>query len=47
MTGAAVVFLVVGIVLGMIAGADIYSITTGIGMLVLVALVYFTGFTAV
>jgi hypothetical protein len=47
MTGAAVVFLIVAIVLGMIAGADMYSIATGIGMLVLVALVYFTRFTAV
>jgi hypothetical protein len=41
MTGAAVIFLVVAIVLGMIAGADVYAITAGVAMLVLVAAVYF------
>ena len=43
MTGAAVVFLVVSIVLGMIFGVDMYAIVTGVGMLALVAGVYFTG----
>ena len=43
MTGPAVVFLVVSIVLGMVFGADMYAIVTGVVMLALVAVVYFTG----
>jgi hypothetical protein len=46
MTGAAVVFLAVSISLGMIAGADTYSIATGVAMLVLVAAVHFAGLRA-
>ena len=47
MTGAAIVFLAASIVLGMIAGADMYSIATGVAMLVLVVAVYFAGLRAV
>jgi hypothetical protein len=47
MTGEAVVFLAVSIVLGMVFGADTYSITTGVVMLALVAAVYFAGIRAV
>ena len=43
MTRAAAVFLVVSIVLGMIFGADMYAIVTGVAMLALVAAVYFAG----
>ena len=41
MMGAAVAFLVILIVLGMIAGADMYAIAAGVVMLALVAAVYF------
>lgn len=43
MTGAGIVFLAVAIVLGMIAGADMYAIVAGVAMLALVAAVYFAG----
>ena len=46
MTGAAVVFLVVSIVLGMIAGADMYAIVAGVVMLALVTAVYLAGIVA-
>ena len=43
MTGEAVVFLAVSIVLGMVFGADMYAIVVGVVMLALVAAVYFAG----
>ena len=46
MTGAAVVFLVVSIVLGMVAGADMYAIVAGVVMLALVTAVYLAGIVA-
>ncbi len=43
MTNAAVAFVAVSIVLGMIFSADIYGIAAGVAMLVLVAFEYFSG----
>jgi hypothetical protein len=43
MTGAAIVFLLIAIVLGMLAGADMYAIVAGVVMLALVAVAYFAG----
>jgi hypothetical protein len=43
MPGAAVVFLAVSIVLSMVFGGDMHAIRTGVVMLALVAVVYFTG----
>jgi hypothetical protein len=47
MSGAATVFLAVSIVLGMIAGEDMYAIVAGVVMLALVAAVYFAGIVGV
>jgi hypothetical protein len=46
MTGEAVVFLAVSIVLGMIFGGGMYAIVAGVVMLALVAAVYFAGIRA-
>jgi hypothetical protein len=43
MTNAAVAFVAVSIVIGMIFSADTYGITAGIVMLVLTAFEYFNG----
>ena len=43
MMGAAVLFLAIAIVIGMVIGRDMFAILTGVAMLALVATVYFAG----
>jgi hypothetical protein len=43
LSGEAVVFLIVAIILGMVFGRDMYAIGAGVAMLALTAAVYFGG----
>ena len=43
MSSAATIFLVLSIVIGMVFGMSMYAVVAGILMLILVAIVHFTG----